>query len=172
MGADGKYAQSSHYEELDKSVGRNPEFLLTSCPDGGNPLTKTPLSSRFNASSAQNMSKSATERKRKRPLEMGSCADQSSIRDQEINEAMAKAMLEMVAASKLHTVQGPKSDERFTITNCIKALDQIQGVDDFVYYASLDLFEDADMREIFISLKGNKVRLTWLQGKCGNAVSL
>ncbi|KAM7514068.1 hypothetical protein LguiA_003651 [Lonicera macranthoides] len=172
LGADGKYAQSSHYEELDKSVGTNPEFLLTSCPDGGNRLSKLPSSSRFNASSAQNTSKTTTEKKRKRPLETGSCTDQSNIRDQEINEAMAKAMLEMVAASKLHMVQGPKSDERFTITNCIKALDQIQGVDDFVYYASLDLFEDANMREMFISLKGDKVRLTWLLGKCGNAVSL
>ncbi|KAA8526210.1 hypothetical protein F0562_008051 [Nyssa sinensis] len=170
-GGDGKYAQSSHYEELDKSLGANPA-ALTSCPESGNPHPKTPSSgfAQGHASSAEYVGKNIAERKRKRPSETGSCSGQSR-RGQEIIDAMAEAMLGMVAASKLRIVAKPQSDDRFTITNCIKALDEINGIQDAVYFTALDLFEDANLRETFLSLKGNKIRLTWLQGKCSSATS-
>ncbi|KAK3023771.1 hypothetical protein RJ639_043387 [Escallonia herrerae] len=168
LGADGKYAQSSHYEEMDKAADTNPGGS-TSCPDSENLNAKTPASLRLiqgHTSSAQNMNKNAVDRKRKRSLEAISSPDQSS-NDQETCDAMAKATFQMVAASKLHAAAVPQRDERYTITNCIKALDEIDGINDRVYYAALDLFEDPNLREMFISLKGNTTRLTWLLGKCG-----
>ncbi|XP_059635093.1 L10-interacting MYB domain-containing protein-like [Cornus florida] len=167
-GSDGKYAQSSHYEELDKSHGKIPA-ALTLHQESESPHPKTP-SSRFaqgNASSAQNTSKNTAERKRKRPSEAGSSPGRSR-KDQEIFDAMAGAMLEMVAASKSRMVATPQSDDRFTITKCIKALDEMEGIQDGLYFAALDLFEDPNLRETFISLKGNKIRSAWLQGKCSN----
>ncbi|CAK9148271.1 unnamed protein product [Ilex paraguariensis] len=170
-GADGKYAQSSHYEELNNCIGMTSVGLIP-CPESGNSHPKT-LSSRFvqeNASPSKNISKNTAERKRKCPPETGPSSGQSR-RDQEINDAMSEAMLEMVAASRLRAVTMPQSDERFTITNCIRALDEIEGIDDRIYYAALDLFEDPNLRETFLSLKDNNIRLTWLQGNCSCAAS-
>ncbi|KAJ6392273.1 hypothetical protein OIU77_026097 [Salix suchowensis] len=134
--ADGKYAQSSHFEGLDKSVGDD---------------------------SAEKAVKNAGERKRKRPSETPS--SEQNTRDEELNKAMAEALLEMVAASKWREVAARHIEERFTITNCIKALDEIQKIDQQLYFAALDLFEDPTVRETFLSLKGDDLRLTWLQGK-------
>ena len=166
--AEGKYAQSSHYEELDKSAGID-NAGLNSCQDGGTPLSANPSSlkpAQGIMSSAERTMKNNAEKKRKRPSETHSSSGQSR-KDQEINNAMAEAMFEMVAALKSRAVAKAPSDERFTITNCIRALDEIQGIDETLYFAALDLFEDPNLRETFISLKGNNIRLTWLQGKYG-----
>ena len=82
-----------------------------------------------------------------------------------IDNVIADAILEMAAASKLRTAAIKQRKARFSITNCVKALDEIQGVDERVYFAALDLFDDPHAREIFLSLKSNK-RFTWLCGKC------
>jgi len=80
--------------------------------------------------------------------------------------AIVDAMLEIVAASKMRASAIAKNEERFTINKCIKVLDEMQGVDDWIYFLALDLFEDhPNAREVFISLKDEK-RLPWLQGKC------
>ncbi|CAK7346225.1 unnamed protein product [Dovyalis caffra] len=164
--ADGKYAQSSHFEGLDKgnySVGG------ISCPDGGTSRSEDPSSSKLvkgNAVSSEKAVKNVGERKRKRPLETPS--SEQNNRDQELNEAMAEALLKMVAASKWREFAARQNDEKFTITNCIKALDEIQNIDQQLYFAALDLFEDSTLRETFLSLKGDDIRLTWLQGKCGS----
>jgi hypothetical protein len=75
----------------------------------------------------------------------------------------------MIAASKLQTVTVPKHDERLTITNCIKALHEIEGIEDWLYYSALDLFENPSLREMFLSLQRDTVKLTWLRGKCGQS---
>ncbi|KAF3446765.1 hypothetical protein FNV43_RR11945 [Rhamnella rubrinervis] len=169
---DGRYAQSSHYEELVKSAGID-QTGLSSCPDNETPHPENFPSSKpaqVNGSLAEKMAKAITERKKKRPSESQPSLGHSR-RDQEICDAMAEAMLEMVAASKCRTVATVPSDDRFTITNCIKALDEIESIDQQLYFAALDLFEDPNLRETFISLKGEKIRLTWLQGKCGKTAS-
>lgn len=56
-------------------------------------------------------------------------------------------------------------EDRFSITNCINVLDEIENVDEGVYFAALDLFENPGLREIFLSFKSKKLQLTWLQGK-------
>ncbi|KAL1341882.1 hypothetical protein HN51_028433 [Arachis hypogaea] len=82
-------------------------------------------------------------------------------------DAIVDAMLEIAAASKMRASVILKNEDRFSISRCIKVLDELQGVDDRVYFLALDLFENnATAREIFVSLKGDR-RLPWLQGKCG-----
>lgn len=165
--ADGKYAQSSHYEELDKSVGIDATGLI-SCPEAGVSHYQNPSSSKSiqgNTSTAEKVTKNSVDRKRKRPSEM-----QAPGLDQDSCDAMAEALLEMVAASRLRTVVSAVSDDKFSITNCIRSLDEIQGIDEQLYFSALDLFEDSGLRETFISLKCDKIRLTWLQGKCGKSI--
>ncbi|XP_072093479.1 uncharacterized protein [Arachis hypogaea] len=79
--------------------------------------------------------------------------------------AIVDAMLEIAAASKMRASAIMKSEDRFSVSKCIKLLDETQGVDDRIYFLALDLFEDhPNAREVFISLKDEK-RLPWLQGK-------
>ncbi|OMO75411.1 hypothetical protein COLO4_26158 [Corchorus olitorius] len=122
--ADGKYAQSSHFEGLDKAIG-NDNGGLNSCPEGGSAQPDNSSASRLpqNNSLPEKLTKTTGERKRKRPSEAQSSLDQSR-KDEETSEAMAGAMF------------------------------------------ALDLFEDSNLRETFICLKGGTTRLTWLQGKC------
>ncbi|XP_061369473.1 uncharacterized protein LOC133312315 [Gastrolobium bilobum] len=81
-------------------------------------------------------------------------------------DAIVDAMLEIAAASKMRATAILKNEDRFSISKCIKVLDELQGVDERVYFLALDLFEtNTSAREIFISLKCEK-RLPWLQGKC------
>lgn len=82
-----------------------------------------------------------------------------------IDDAIAGAILEMAAASKLRTAATQQHNARYTIANCIAELDKMQGVDEQVYFAALDLFNKPIAREVFLSLKGEK-RLIWLLRKC------
>lgn len=80
-------------------------------------------------------------------------------------DAIVEAMLEIAAASKMRANAILKNEDRFSISKCIKVLDELQGVDEQLYFLALDLFENnSSAREIFISLKGEK-RLPWLQCK-------
>lgn len=82
-----------------------------------------------------------------------------------IDDAIAGAMLEMAAASKLRTAAVKQLNARFPIADCVKELDELKGVDEHVYFGALDLFDNPSSRETFLSLKRNK-RLAWLQWKC------
>ncbi|WJX09213.1 hypothetical protein P8452_00069 [Trifolium repens] len=162
--ADGKYAQSSHYEELDKSVYA---AGLTSYPEIGVSHYENPSSSKSipgNISTVEKVIKNSLDRKRKRLNET-----QTTSLDQDTCNAMADALLEMVAVSRLRAVVSNVSDDKYSITNCIRALDEIQGIDQQLYFSALDLFENPSFRETFISLKSVKIRLTWLQGKCSKS---
>ncbi|XP_062023684.1 L10-interacting MYB domain-containing protein-like [Rosa rugosa] len=168
--ADGKYAESSHYEGLDKSAGTD-NVVLSSCPDSGAPQSENPPSSRpvqGNALLAEKVAKVVVERKRKRTSDTQSSEGQSR-RDQETCDAMAKALQDMIAASKLRTAATMPRDDKFSITNCIRALDEIKDIDEQLYFAAVDLFDNPNLRETFISLKGDQIRLRWLQGKCSKA---
>ncbi|KAL5557526.1 hypothetical protein UlMin_039762 [Ulmus minor] len=82
-----------------------------------------------------------------------------------VDDAIADAILQMAAASKLRTTVIQQCKARYSITNCIKVLDEMRGVDEQLYFAALDLFNKPVAREMFLSLKVDK-RLTWLRGKC------
>uniref|UniRef100_A0A7N0UFZ6 Myb/SANT-like domain-containing protein n=2 Tax=Kalanchoe fedtschenkoi TaxID=63787 RepID=A0A7N0UFZ6_KALFE len=81
-----------------------------------------------------------------------------------VDGSIAAAILEMASASKLKTTAIKLQHSRYSISNCIKELDKLQDVDEDIYYAALDLFDNRVAREMFLSLKVDK-RLTWLVGK-------
>ncbi|KAK6912240.1 Harbinger transposase-derived nuclease domain [Dillenia turbinata] len=68
-------------------------------------------------------------------------------------DAIVDAMLEIAAASKMRATALMKNGDRFCISRCIKVLDEMQGVDQRLYFLALDLFENPTSREIFISLR-------------------
>ncbi|KAG4997697.1 hypothetical protein JHK85_029136 [Glycine max] len=87
-------------------------------------------------------------------------------------DAIVDAMLEIAAASKMRANAILKNEDRFSISKCIKVLDELQGVDERLYFLALDLFENNSCaREIFISLKGEK-RLPWLQCKLSHYLAM
>jgi len=106
--------------------------------------------------------------KRKRSLEVNQ--SEQSQKDQEILDSMAEALSDMIATSKVKPVAVVSNKEKFSITNCIKALDEMERIGESLYFAALDLFDDPCLRETFISLKSSE-RYLWLQGKCCNATS-
>lgn len=79
-------------------------------------------------------------------------------------DAIVDAMLEIAAASKMRATAIMKNEDRFSISKCIKVLDEMPSIDQQIYFLALDLFENANARETFISLKSEK-RLLWLQRK-------
>ncbi|KAL7231279.1 hypothetical protein ACSBR2_009528 [Camellia fascicularis] len=87
-----------------------------------------------------------------------------------VDDAIANAILEMASASKLRAAAIQQVNDRFSITDCVKVLDEMQGVDERVYFAALDLFNNPNARETFLSLKVDK-RLTWLCSKCSSLSS-
>ncbi|KAL8151741.1 hypothetical protein V2J09_021549 [Rumex salicifolius] len=79
---------------------------------------------------------------------------------------MADAILKMAYSSRLRTRVLQQYSDRFSIADCVKAMDAITDVNEDIYYAALDLFNDKPIaRELFLSLKPDK-RLMWLKGKC------
>ncbi|KAL6574449.1 hypothetical protein OROHE_001353 [Orobanche hederae] len=165
-GVDGKYAQSSHYEELDKSLNLNPSCLEDVSMYHPNTPSTSKLTDRNVPSLQNNISKNTATNKRKRLSEAGPLPEQSSW-NQEISGAMAEAISDMINSSNLRKhMKSLLFDERFSISSCIKALDGIEGLEDGLYYAALDLFENPSFRETFISLKSDYIRITWLNGKC------
>lgn len=88
-----------------------------------------------------------------------------------IDNAIAGAILEMASASRMRTEAAMERNARYSISNCVRELDEMEDVEESVYFSALDLFDNSKAREIFLSLKGDK-RLIWLQGKCAALPSL
>ncbi|KAL9681706.1 hypothetical protein QQ045_013493 [Rhodiola kirilowii] len=80
-------------------------------------------------------------------------------------DAIVDAVLEIAAASKMRATALMTNEDPFSISKCIKTLDEMQGVDEHIYFQALDFFENPNARETFMSLKSEK-RLTWLQRRC------
>ncbi|XP_011099874.1 L10-interacting MYB domain-containing protein-like isoform X1 [Sesamum indicum] len=84
-----------------------------------------------------------------------------------VEDAIARGILEMATATRLRAEAIKNFNGKFSITDCVRALDQLQGVDDQVYHAALDLFNNRNARETFLTLRVEK-RSIWLQRKCFN----
>ncbi|GAA0167022.1 hypothetical protein LIER_22048 [Lithospermum erythrorhizon] len=98
--------------------------------------------------------------------EPGCSADVTPKRGRQgMNGLIAKGIMEMALASKLTAVAITRCNEKFSIANSVKALDELQGINEEEYYAALDLLDNYNAREIFLSLKADK-RLAWLRNKC------
>ncbi|XP_056692881.1 L10-interacting MYB domain-containing protein isoform X1 [Spinacia oleracea] len=170
-GADGRYAQSSHYEEVEhKSRANNGNHIgLASVreTEAATPEAASSMkSTQVNISSVVKGGKTNLEKKRKHTSEVDQNGEQR--REQEILDSMAEAMLDMIGSSKLRTITKTECKEMFSITNCIKALDEIGSMGESLYFAALDLFDDPNIRETFILLNGVDRRLCWLQEQCSS----
>lgn len=58
-------------------------------------------------------------------------------------------------------VGGNSESAGFSITNCVKFLESIEGVDSDTYVKAITMFKDADWREMFMAMSGRR-RLDWL----------
>lgn len=161
--ADGKYAQSSHYEDLDIIANGD------SCQENGTPVPKNLAYIRYepgDTSAVQSIMNIVLDRKRKRSSRRGYNSELTK-RSGETYGTMAKAMMEMVTASKPDDgATGNKEESKFSITDCVKLLDEMEGVEPNLYFAALDLFEDPNLRATFLSLNSNVLRLNWVRAKC------
>ncbi|XP_012845053.1 PREDICTED: uncharacterized protein LOC105965085 [Erythranthe guttata] len=82
-----------------------------------------------------------------------------------IEDAIARGIMEIASSMKLRAEAISKFNSEFSISDCVGALDELQGVDEHVYNAALDLFVDRSARETFLTLRVDK-RFIWLQRKC------
>jgi cell cycle checkpoint protein len=82
-----------------------------------------------------------------------------------VDNAIADAILEMASASKMRAAAIEQLNSKYSVADCIKYLDLMQGVDQQLYFSALDLFNNPNAREVFLSLKKDK-RLTWLHRRC------
>ncbi|MCL7049860.1 hypothetical protein MKW94_017200 [Papaver nudicaule] len=163
----GKYAQSSHYIELD-----NKDTVGTETPQPqpqSQPCPITPVATGQDDSSPPSgvdvvkvEPESKPECKRK-PVTPSSSARPRK-KNHVFDDAIAEALLDMATASKLRAEASLQSKNRFSISACVQALDEIPDLDETFYLNVLNLFENPDFREIFLSLKKER-RLTWLLGK-------
>ncbi|KAF8405358.1 hypothetical protein HHK36_010262 [Tetracentron sinense] len=164
-GADGRHAQSSHYQGMDKKTVGMETPGMTSCSKKASMPVDAAAPSMFvqdDASLPTGLDMNIADRQKKRQSETPFTPGHHSRNHDGINDAIAEAMFEMAASSKLRAVVMTQIGDQFSITNCIKVLDEIQGIDQHLYFAALDLFENPNLRETFISLKCDKR----LQGKC------
>ncbi|KAK6936073.1 Myb/SANT-like domain, partial [Dillenia turbinata] len=63
--------------------------------------------------------------------------------------------------STLHTLEASPPSSAFSITNCVKCLELIEGVDGNTYIKAINMFKDADWREMFMAMSAER-RLVWL----------
>ncbi|KAF9620804.1 hypothetical protein IFM89_014741 [Coptis chinensis] len=150
-GGIGRYAQSSHYIEVDK------ETIGMETPRSAPTIVQDDSSSR------SGVDVNLDSNKRKPVTQTNPRTRRKS--NNEFDDAMAEAMIEMATASKLRANASIQCLDQFSITKCVQVLDEISNVDESLYYAALDLFDNPNLREMFLSLKDEK-RLLWLQHKC------
>ncbi|KAK1393133.1 hypothetical protein POM88_012189 [Heracleum sosnowskyi] len=86
-------------------------------------------------------------------------------------DTIVDAMLETATASKLRATAVIENEERFSISKCVEVVDKMQHVDHHLSFFTLDLFENPNARETFISLKSER-RFTWLQNKFNSSSSV
>ncbi|XP_050227119.1 L10-interacting MYB domain-containing protein-like isoform X2 [Mercurialis annua] len=82
-----------------------------------------------------------------------------------VDDAIGAAISHMAAVSRLRTAAIQRIIGKYSVADCIKELDAMQGVEEGIYFAALDLFNNRNAREIFLSLKCDKRRI-WLRTKC------
>lgn len=163
-GGIGRYAQSSHYMEMDKetNVVETPQLCHK-----GTSLSIDPLAPAFGQddSSSRSGGDANFDARNKRKALGQPSSHKRKRNNSEFDDAITEAMMEMANASKLRVNALIQCGDKFPIAKCIEVLDEISEVDESLYYAALDLFDNPDLREIFLCLKIDK-RLIWLQSKC------
>ncbi|XP_051136496.1 L10-interacting MYB domain-containing protein-like [Andrographis paniculata] len=130
-------------------------------PDNISSLNLSPIPTRQAAAEVEEQSPSESEK----------YADQYSrkrCRRGGIEDSLAKGILKMAGATKLHTEAINSLNSKFPVSDCVRALDELQGIDDRIYLAALDLFNSRNARETFLTLRAEK-QLGWLERKCSTS---
>ncbi|KAK9129545.1 hypothetical protein Sjap_010032 [Stephania japonica] len=163
-GGIGRYAQSSHYIGLDKELG--PSQL--SAPTVPGLLVDTAMPSPFVQDDSSPRSgidgNLEAENNHNKATAPSSCNKRKRKR-YEFDDNIPEAILEMAAASKMRTNAIIHRADQFSITKCVKLLDELPELEESLYFKAVDLFDSPNLREIFVSLKSH-IRLKWLQHKC------
>ncbi|KAM5565091.1 L10-interacting MYB domain-containing protein [Rosa sericea] len=164
--AEGRYVQSSHDVKLDQQkveMDDTPETASVSAEPAVDEASSR-LSEEVNMSSGRNKRRSliqplisSTHQRRRVCRETSQTGVNDVSRHEEGNKTAAAAV---VAA---------QSGDRFSISSCIEVLNEMGGVDQEVYLAALDLFQDPDRRETFVCIKSD-IKLAWLKAKCKSLV--
>ncbi|CAK9181605.1 unnamed protein product [Ilex paraguariensis] len=66
-----------------------------------------------------------------------------------------------VKTPTLHKPKASPHSSAFSITNCVKCLESIEGVDASTYLKALKMFKDVDWREMFMAMSAER-RIVWL----------
>lgn len=157
--AEGRYVQSSHDFELDHEMVTtdSPKALAASISSeqvadeaSSRPLDDMNISDRWSKHRITNFNQSFRRRTHT-----------------EASHSVEDAILETPCVStKRRSTLSQRSGE-FSISSCIKILNEMEGVAEDLYLAALDLFQDPDRRETFISIRSD-IRMPWLKGKCSS----
>lgn len=157
---EGRYVQSSHDVKLDQQkveMDDTPETASVSAEPAVDEASSR-LSEEVNMSSGRNKRRiliqpliSSTRQRRR-------VCRETHRTQHEIEEVPSTNKRAAEAAPAL-------SSDRFSISSCIEVLNEMGGVDEEVYLAALDLFQDPDRRETFICIKSD-IKLAWLKAKC------
>lgn len=151
------HVQLSHDMELD------PDIVPLESPEVAS-ISAEPVENEASSHSTEegNVSDGRNKRQNVTPLSWG--------RDRRMRietSHVANAVSEMASVTnKRATLLAHRSDQ-FSISSCIKVLNEMLGIDQDFYLAALDLFQDPDRRETFISIKSD-MRLAWLKAKCNS----
>ncbi|KAK6926752.1 LOW QUALITY PROTEIN: hypothetical protein RJ641_008471, partial [Dillenia turbinata] len=59
---------------------------------------------------------------------------------------------QLMQISTLHRLEASPPSSAFSITSCVKCLESIEGVDRNTYMKAINMFKDADWREMFMAM--------------------
>lgn len=163
----GRYSQSSHDFESDKAVdGIDTAWSSEESPETAN-VSENPVTQSPSAPDEVTSRSDGQISKRQLATLPSPSSNQKKVCRRDDNATVIDGMKEMGSSSRSRSTITPfQSGDPFSISNCAKTLNEMQGVDEFLYLAAMDLFEeDPVRRETFISIRSD-IRLAWLKGKC------
>lgn len=107
-------------------------------------------------------SPSSCHRRERSPTPTSHVRGKREFRTLEVGEALK----EWAEASKAKTPTISRFEESsqcnaYSITNCVRCLESIEGVDGSTYIKAIKMFKDVDWREMFMAMSAER-RLVWL----------
>ncbi|KAK9279886.1 hypothetical protein L1049_013569 [Liquidambar formosana] len=116
-----------------------------------------------NSSDGNDYPSQSTRRRRQRsPTPTSHVGGKREARTVETSEAFKEwpedSKVKTPTSKKFET--SPRSNA-FSITNCVRLLESIEGVDGSTYIKAINMFKDIDWREMFMAMSAER-RLVWL----------
>lgn len=155
--AEGRYVQSGHDFELDH------EIVTANAPEAAS-MSAEPVADEASSQPGDDMNIPDGWNKR-RITTLNQCFQRRT--HTEASHNVEDAVLETACRRKKRASMLSQRSDQFSISSCIKVLNEMEGVEEDLYLAALDLFQDPDRRETFISIRSD-IRMPWLKGKCSS----